>query len=688
MDERLFISYKRANKDIVFKIKDDIEKNVGEKCWIDLDGIESDVEFANVIMKAINKSDVFLFMYSQMHDGINDFENDWTIRELRYAKHKKKRIVFLNIDNSPLFDWVVFLGYEHKQQVDVTSMSAMGRLYSDLSKWLGYKGEDNTLEEVKKIIIEDKEVESDVVEDGMLLHEGKEVESDVVEDDMLLHEDKEVESDVVEDDMLLHEDKEVESDVVEDDILLHEDKEVESYVVEDDVLLQEDKEVESDVIEEDMLLHEDKEVESDVVEEDMLLHEDKEVEGDVKEDSNVLFQKDKEIKQVTVENGHEYVDLGLSVKWATCNIGAESPEDSGDYFAWGEVELKKKYSYKAYKFTKGGNFLMTSFVKYTKDDRKNVLDIEDDVAHVKWGGKWRMPTKREFKELKEKCTWEKVGKNSKLVGYKVIGPNGNSIFLPAAGEIFSRNPIYYREKGLYWSNSLDISYPSNAYYLQFDEHKVSLEGHIREEGFSVRPVCLIEDKEIKQVTEENLHEYVDLGLSVKWATCNVGANSPEGIGDYYAWGEDSQKTIYKNKTYKFISKTGLFKYTRKDSKKVLDLEDDVAHVKWGGKWRMPTVDELRELKEKCTWERIMVNSKLEGYNVIGPSGKSIFLPAVGYKNSSSSLGIYIDGYYWSSSRYIERYSESEAWLLFLGKKGIEVKADFREYGCSVRPVCP
>ena len=637
MDERLFISYKRANKDIVFKIKDDIEKNVGEKCWIDLDGIESDVEFANVIMKAINKADVFLFMYSQMHDGVNDFENDWTIRELRYAKHKKKRIVFLNIDNSPLFDWVVFLGYEHKQQVDVTSMSAMGRLYSDLSKWLGYKGEENTLEEVKKIIIEDKEVESDVVED-----------------DMLLQEDKEVESDVVEDDMLLHEDKEVESGVVEDDILLHEDKEVESGVVEDDVLLQEDKEVESDV----------------------------------KRRGYVLSQKDKEIKQVTVENGHEYVDLGLSVKWATCNIGAECPEDSGDYFAWGEVELKKKYSYKEYKFTKGGNFLMTSFVKYTKDDRKNVLDIEDDVAHVKWGGKWRMPTKREFKELKEKCTWEKVGKNSKLVGYKVIGPNGNSIFLPAAGEIYSRIPIYYREKGLYWSNSLDISYPSHAYYLQFDEHKVSLEGHIREEGFSIRPVCLIEDKEIKQVTEENLHEYVDLGLSVKWATCNVGANLPEEIGDCFAWGEEKQKTIYKNKTYKFISKTDLFKYTKKDSKKVLDLEDDVAHVQWGGKWRMPTVDELRELKEKCTWEMIMVNSELGGYNVIGPSGKSIFLPAAGYKHSDSCFDICKNGYYWTSSRYIERYSESRAWQLFFGKKGIEVKADCREYGCSVRPVCP
>ena len=108
MNERIFISYKRDDKDVVFKIKDDIESNVGVKCWVDLDGIESDAQFANIIMRTINKTDVFIFMYSKKHAEITDLANDWTIRELQYAKHKKKRIVFLNIDRSPLFDWVVF----------------------------------------------------------------------------------------------------------------------------------------------------------------------------------------------------------------------------------------------------------------------------------------------------------------------------------------------------------------------------------------------------------------------------------------------------------------------------------------------------------------------------------------------------------------------------------------------------
>ena len=102
---RIFISYKRVDKDKVFRIKDQIESSIGEKCWIDLDGIESDAQFANVIINAINNSEVFLFMYSSAYSKITDYKNDWTIRELVFAQHKKKRIVFVNIDSSELTDW-------------------------------------------------------------------------------------------------------------------------------------------------------------------------------------------------------------------------------------------------------------------------------------------------------------------------------------------------------------------------------------------------------------------------------------------------------------------------------------------------------------------------------------------------------------------------------------------------------
>ena len=135
-EHQIFISYKRDDSDMVFPIKDKIELNTGKKCWIDLDGIESDDQFVNVIIKAINKADVFLFMYSHSHTAITDYKKDWTVREISFAQKRNKRIVFVNIDNTDLTDWFeMMLGLQ--QQVDATSNSAMERLYRDLKKWLG-----------------------------------------------------------------------------------------------------------------------------------------------------------------------------------------------------------------------------------------------------------------------------------------------------------------------------------------------------------------------------------------------------------------------------------------------------------------------------------------------------------------------------------------------------------------------
>lgn len=130
---RIFISYKRVDKEKVFKIKDQIESALVEKCWIDLDGIESDAQFANVIIKAINECEVFLFMYSAAHSKITDYKNDWTVRELDFAQHKKKRIVFVNLDASPLSDWFYML-FGTMQQVDATSSNSILRLISDIDR--------------------------------------------------------------------------------------------------------------------------------------------------------------------------------------------------------------------------------------------------------------------------------------------------------------------------------------------------------------------------------------------------------------------------------------------------------------------------------------------------------------------------------------------------------------------------
>ena len=132
---RIFISYKRVDKDRVFAIKDGIKKATGEECWIDLDGIESADQFSNVIVKAINRCEVFLFMYSKEHAKISDFEEDWTIKEITFAKEKKKRIVIVNIDDTPLIDQFLF-EFPRKQLVDAADATALARLYKDLCSWL------------------------------------------------------------------------------------------------------------------------------------------------------------------------------------------------------------------------------------------------------------------------------------------------------------------------------------------------------------------------------------------------------------------------------------------------------------------------------------------------------------------------------------------------------------------------
>ena len=133
---RIFISYKRADKDKVFPLKDQIEAALGEKCWIDLEGIESDAQFMNVIVKAIAECSVFLFMYSKQHSKILNFDDDWTFRELNYAKKKQKRIVFVNMDNAELSDEFEFM-FGTKQQVNATSATEFQHLLVDLQKWLG-----------------------------------------------------------------------------------------------------------------------------------------------------------------------------------------------------------------------------------------------------------------------------------------------------------------------------------------------------------------------------------------------------------------------------------------------------------------------------------------------------------------------------------------------------------------------
>ena len=190
--------------------------------------------------------------------------------------------------------------------------------------------------------------------------------------------------------------------------------------------------------------------------------------------------------------GHEYVDLGLpsGLKWATMNVGASKPEEYGDYFAWGETQPKSSYSWSTYKWCNGSSTTLSKYNTSSSNgtvDNKTQLDLADDAARANWGGSWRMPTTEEYYELLEKCTWTWTSQNG-VNGRKVTGPNGNSIFLPAAGYRYGASLYDVGSWGYYWSSSLFIENPDFAYPVYFDSSGIDWDGDWRYSGFSVRPV--------------------------------------------------------------------------------------------------------------------------------------------------------------------------------------------------------
>ncbi len=196
---------------------------------------------------------------------------------------------------------------------------------------------------------------------------------------------------------------------------------------------------------------------------------------------------------VTVSGGaasaHEYVDLGLSVKWATCNVGASFPGYYGDYYAWGETETKSNYSWSTYLDSPNRDGM--SFTRYSFNG-KTQLDLSDDVAHVKWGGNWRMPTEGEWEELcnPSNCNWNWTSQSGKS-GYLVTSNrNGNSIFLPAAGRREDTSFGLAGSDGCYWSSSLGANGQNLASYIYFNSgNNVNRHNFHRFYGHSVRPVC-------------------------------------------------------------------------------------------------------------------------------------------------------------------------------------------------------
>ncbi len=194
-------------------------------------------------------------------------------------------------------------------------------------------------------------------------------------------------------------------------------------------------------------------------------------------------------------DGRDYVDLGLpsGTLWATCNVGANSPEEYGDYYAWGETEPKTTYNWSTYKYCNGSYDTMTKYCANSREgivDNKTELEPSDDAATANWGSDWQMPSYEQFDELFNSSytatTWTTLNGVS---GYEITSKsNGNSIFLPAAGCRYDTSLYNAGSNGGYWSRSLNTSYSSLAYVLHFYSNDIDADCYSRDYGRSVRPV--------------------------------------------------------------------------------------------------------------------------------------------------------------------------------------------------------
>ncbi len=358
------------------------------------------------------------------------------------------------------------------------------------------------------------------------------------------------------------------------------------------------------------------------------------------------------------------IDLGLpsGTKWACCNIGALSPEQDGGSYAWGETWEKDVYSQDTYKY-----FGDEGYVNIGND----IAGTEYDVAHTKWKGAWQMPSKDQIKELLDNCVLTHTRYNN-VNGTLFTGPNGTTIFLP-----FNN----YFSSALYWSSSSNW-YPSFIFvYALFcgDYHWAWNESMDPWHGNLVRPI--INPEEPHADPSCPVAEAIDLGLpsGTKWAGWNVGASAPEEYGGYYAWGETEEKDEYDWSTYIFYDSPN--KTCRHIGDDISGTRYDVAHVKWGDSWRMPTADQWVELMENCSMKKVTQN-EVAGFLLTGPNGATIFMP---FDYNS----LFTSSYYWSSS--LCSYGEYSALVPdFLNwEYNFYFCSEFtRQTGCFVRAVCP
>ena len=422
-------------------------------------------------------------------------------------------------------------------------------------------------------------------------------------------------------------------------------------------------------------------------------------------------------------DGYEYVDLGLSVMWATCNVGATSKEKIGNYFAWQET-------------TPWTTLTAVNYNLYFNpcNPATNILSSKYDAARMNWGKNWRMPNYNELDELCKNCYWEFV---DNFQGTGVAGciikskSSPKAIFMPVTGyKNYDNNQISQSERGHYWCayggpgdfwKGLVSALSLTFYQGQNFKYGGTWGTGRRADGLVVRAVVGQAEEYIPEGPfpldnaatstqgvsvngKKDGYTYVDLGLPSRtlWATYNVGASSPKGYGNYYAWGETTPKATYTNTNYKFYA--GVYgtwnrynKYTwltehhgTIDGKFILDPEDDAATQNMSANWHMPTKAQIQELCNYVEWTEKSSGTLKYYEGKSKTNGLTIILPCGGWEYGTNPNAKMM-AWYWSSELMEASKSGSDYYAYQLidapdGESGLMVKDAMRIQGLSVRGV--
>ena len=731
--ERIFISYKRVDKDRVFAIKDGIEQATGEKCWIDLDGIESDAQFADVIVSAINRCEVFLFMYSKEHAKISDFEEDWTIKEITFAKEKKKRIVIINIDdNTPLIDKFLF-EFPRKQRIDASDASALARLYKDLCTWLKIdirKNQQDSSKDASKAEQDRLRKEKELQEQFALAEaEKKALETKARKADE--------EKRQAEEQARLIEARRIEEEAKRQTELQKQHRLDEARRLQEEKERKEAEKV-ARMQEEQRRIREQEEIKRKKI--GKLIK----VVGCICciigfifwlnpalmiQDPNKLYDKgwnkarkigtvkgaDKDAFQFyrkAAKKGHPaamnrlalfYMDgvgtkqnIDEAIKWfeeaievgnmeAALNLGylyetgngvekdlsqaikyyKKSAEGGmvraqlklGNCYKTGTCgvsqdlkEALKWYQKAADQGNEEAQKLVASLSKKSNSSTKKISSSNSTKVQVKKEDNTKQTTNHELKiYVTPANAVVKVVVEGKEESWSVV--NGCATKKIPHGTYYctvSADGYYPYEKHITFTSS-DNSVHINLVKKRSSTSSSSSYTSSNSSSSSSKTSNSLPTKEM-----HNGHEYVDLGLSVKWATCNLGANDAENYGNHYGWGGDAART------------------------------------NWGGNWRMPTDMEWIELRNSCTWSWTKKNG-VDGYLVKSrKNSNTIFLPAAGYsmKESSGCYSLGVHGYYWSSTMYKNNQNFALGVQFDRTDKMFSRSLDRKKLFCSIRPVFP